>query len=367
MRKPAGKKIVFALNSYGLGHATRSLPLIQASARAGYTVYVIAYGRSLAFLRRELGAKVTKYFALPDYSFSKVFSQKGFSSRKFFLNSPLFIREVSVEHETFLRLDRKYHFDIVISDSRAGIYLPDRPSYLLSNQLKHSIRRMPFVAALFTERFMLKVAQNFTKIIVPDTKNNSISGRLTHNFRFFKPQDVEYIGILSMLRHKRVKQDIDYFISISGPEPQRTVFEAKIMSALPGLQGKKVVITLGEPEKAGFHKKQGTVDIYGLLSRRKQEEIMNRAKLVVTRSGYSTVMDLAELEKKALYIPTSGQPEQEYLASYHKKLKNNYAVRLKRLSLPRDLEIAKKYPGYKTRHKTADSIDRFLALIGGSR
>ena len=90
---------------------------------------------------------------------------------------------------------------------------------------------------------------------------------------------------------------------------------------------------------------------------------MNRAKLVVARSGYSTVMDLAELEKKALYIPTEGQPEQEYLAMYHKKSGNNYAVRLKKLNLVRDLAIAKKYPGYKTKHKTADSIRKFLDLI----
>lgn len=365
MRKPKGQKIVFALNSYGLGHATRSLSLIQAAAQAGYTVYVIAYGRSLAFLRRELGRKVTKYFALPDYSFSRAFSQRGFSSRRFFLNSPLFIYEVKIEHEALLRLDKRYHFDIVVSDSRFGIYLPNKPSYLLSNQLKHSMRRIPFLAALFTERFMRGVSKNFTKIIVPDTEKNSISGKLTHNFWFFKAQDIAYIGILSMLCYKKVKQDIEYFISISGPEPQRTAFEQKIMAALPVLQGKKVVITLGKPEKAGFYKKQGTIEIYGLLDRKQQENIMNRSGLTITRSGYSTMMDLAELEKKALYIPTSGQPEQEYLASFHKKLKNNYSVRLKKLKIPDNFELAKTYAGYKTKHKTADSVRKFLKLIGG--
>ncbi|MDR2431562.1 MAG: hypothetical protein LBD99_04855 [Candidatus Margulisbacteria bacterium] len=363
MRSRRGLKIVFALNSYGLGHATRSLPLIQAAVSAGYTVYVIAFGRSLAFLRRELGGGVTKYFELPDYSFSRVFSRKGFSSRKFFLISPLFIYEAQVEHKTFLRLNRQYRFDIVVSDSRFGIYLPDKPSYLLSNQLKHSIRKLPFFAALFTERYMHRVKKNFTKVIVPDTEQNPLSGKLTHNFWFFKPADIEYIGILSMLKHRKIRPDIDYFISISGPEPQRTVFEQKITASLDQLQGKKVVVTLGNPEKAGLREKRGALEIYGLLDRKKQEEIMNRARLVVTRSGYSTVMDLAELEKKALYIPTAGQPEQEYLARYHKKLGHNYAVRLKKLNLARDLAIAERYPGYKTSHKTADSVQKFLALL----
>ncbi|MDR1996776.1 MAG: hypothetical protein LBQ83_00375 [Candidatus Margulisbacteria bacterium] len=363
MRKSKGQKIVFALNSYGLGHATRSLPLIQAAIKAGYQTYVIAFGRSLAFLRQELGGAVFRYFELPDYSFSRVYSQKGFSSRKFFLNSPLFIREVRAEHAAFLKLQRRHQFDIVVSDSRFGIYLPDRPSYLLSNQLKHHIRKAPVFAALFTEHYMRGIKQNFTKIIVPDTAEHSISGKLTHNFWFFRKTDIEYIGILSMLRRQKVRQDLDYFISISGPEPQRTVLERKVLSALEQLQGKRVVVTLGTPEKAGFSEQRGTIEIYGMLDRQQQERIMNRAKLVATRSGYSTVMDLAELNKKALYIPTDGQPEQEYLARYHKRLGNNYAVRLKRLNLPRDLKLAQNYPGYKTRHKTADSVKKFLALL----
>ncbi|MDR2428339.1 MAG: phosphatidylglycerophosphatase A, partial [Candidatus Margulisbacteria bacterium] len=361
---PPAQKIVFAFNSYGLGHATRTLPLVQAAIAHGYKAYVIAYGRSLAFLRRELGQTVAKYFKLSDYSFNRVFRKKGFSARRFLLNSPLFVKEVLDEHKAFLRLHAKYKFDLVFSDSRMGIYLPDKPSYLLSNQLKQSTARATWFGEIFTENYMRHVKKHFTKFVVPDTEKNSISGLLTHNFWFLKKKDVEYIGILSMLKKRRTKRKLDYFISISGPEPQRTVFEEKILAALDALQGQKTVITLGAPEKADYHKKIGTVEIFGSLNRKQQEEMMNAAALVVTRSGYSTVMDLAELEKPALFIPTDGQPEQEYLARYHRLLGHNHVARLKKLDLRRDLELAKRYPGYRTKHKTADSVKNFLALIG---
>ncbi|MDR1452992.1 MAG: phosphatidylglycerophosphatase A [Candidatus Margulisbacteria bacterium] len=363
MRKNKGRKIVFAFNSYGLGHATRTMPLVRAAIDYGYQTYIIAYGRSLAFLRQELGQTVAGYFELPDYSFNRVFRKKGFSSRRFLLNSPLFVKEVLDEHKAFLRLQAKYKFDLVFSDSRMGIYLPDKPSYFLSNQLKQSTARATWFGEIFTENYMRRVKKHFTKFIVPDTEENSISGLLTHDFWFLKKKDVEYIGILSMLKKRRTKRKLDYFISISGPEPQRTVFEEKILASLDALQGRQTVITLGAPEKTGYHKKIGTVEIFGSLNRKQQEEMMNAAALVVTRSGYSTVMDLAELEKKALLIPTDGQPEQEYLARYHKLLGNNHVARLKKLDLRRDLELAKGYPGYKAEHKTADSVKKFLALL----
>jgi len=117
------------------------------------------------------------------------------------------------------------------------------------------------------------------------------------------------------------------------------------------------------PEKKDFYERRGTIEIYGLLSRVKQNEMMNRAKLVITRSGYSTVMDLAELKKKAILIPTDGQPEQEYLAAYHKKLGNNFSVKLKKLKLPEHLEKAKKYHGYKALHNTKKTIKNIVEMI----
>jgi uncharacterized protein (TIGR00661 family) len=356
-------KVLFAFNSYGLGHATRTLPIVKEVLRRKHKVFITTSGRSLDFLKKELGKKAM-YFELRDYSFSKVFSEKKFSAKKFFLLSRLFIKEIKIEHQELLKLHAQHKFDVVFADARMGMWIPGIPCYLMTNQIKVGDGGLlNNFAQWYSEKFNRNVRKNFTKVVVPDTKAKSISGELTHNLKKFKPQDIEYIGILSMLEKKKVNQDIDIFISISGPEPQRTVFENKVMEQLDTLQGKNVVITLGVPEKINYHKKIGTITIYGMLNRQKQAQTMNRAKLVVTRSGYSTVMDLAELGKKALYIPTSGQPEQEYLAKYHMEQKNNLMVRIENLNLAADCKKALTYKGYKPLHRTNESVRRCLKLI----
>ena len=90
---------------------------------------------------------------------------------------------------------------------------------------------------------------------------------------------------------------------------------------------------------------------------------MSRAKLVITRSGYTTLMDLAQIGQKALLIPTKGQPEQEYLAKYHLKQGNYYFSELDDLNIPKDLEIAERFLGYKTKKKTKDATKKFMDII----
>ena len=90
---------------------------------------------------------------------------------------------------------------------------------------------------------------------------------------------------------------------------------------------------------------------------------MNRARLIVSRSGYTTMMELAELGKRALLIPTPGQTEQEYLADLHYRAGHYYAVQQSKLELVRDVTRAQTYPGYQPAHRTAVSIERFMEIV----
>jgi UDP-N-acetylglucosamine:LPS N-acetylglucosamine transferase len=99
------------------------------------------------------------------------------------------------------------------------------------------------------------------------------------------------------------------------------------------------------------------------VSRRQQQELMNRSRLIVSRSGYTTMMELAELGKKALLIPTPGQTEQEYLADLHYRNGSFYQVQQSKLDLPRDIEIARDFPGYQPMHLTDVSIQRFMDIV----
>ena len=201
------------------------------------------------------------------------------------------------------------------------------------------------------------------KFLVPDDRDNPLSGDLSHNLRFFKDGKVEYLGILSSLRKLEVKEDIDYFISLSGPEPQRTILERKLLKQAPLLKG-KVVIALGKPEEYKEEIK-GNIRIISFLDRERQEEIMNRAKLVIARPGYTTLMELAFLGKKALLIPTPGQTEQIYLASYHRSKGNFYSVDQDELDLVRDVERAKQYKGISYEEAGESAVDKFMRTVFG--
>ncbi|MBT3465373.1 hypothetical protein HOD20_02540 [archaeon] len=356
-------KIIFAINSNGLGHATRCIPLISECIKKGMKVYIISNYRAMDFLKDEFKNTVEKYFILPDYSFSKkVFGKKKVSVEKFLMYLPMYLNEFRNEHKKFKKIQKKYTFDIIISDARPGIYDSEVPSYLINHHIKIPLQGFLKSSKYITEFAFFALKNKYKKILIPDFETNSLAGEYTHDFNYLNEEDYEYLGLISMINKKQnKKKDIDYFFSISGPEPQRTVFEKKIMTNIKKIQG-KIVITLGKPEKY-FKKKEGNVEIYSFLDKKKQSEMMSRAKLVITRSGYTTLMDLAQIGQKALLIPTKGQPEQEYLAKYHLKQGNYYFSELDDLNIPKDLEIAERFLGYKTKKKTKDATKKFMDII----
>jgi len=356
-------RIAFAVNSNGLGHATRCIPIINQLIKE-HDVYLISDFRALEYLKHEFKTRIKKYIKLPDYSFSNlIFTKRGFSLSRTYMLIPYYLKQLYNEHISFLKLHHNYKFNLIISDSRYGIYCKDIPSYLLLHHIKLPSRiKGTEIVSEFTNYVML---EKFNKLIIPDFKTDSISNELTHNFKLINIHKICYIGVLSMVKQQRVKQDIDYFFSISGPEPQRTQFEKKIFSNFKKLKKKNVVVALGKPEKR-FMQKTGNITIYSYLDQKQQSKILNRAKVVISRSGFSTLSDISQLGKKALLIPTKGQPEQEYLAKYHLNKGNYYSVKLNALNIPQDLEIAAKYPGYKVKYPTRITVRKFMDIINKS-
>ena len=154
------------------------------------------------------------------------------------------------------------------------------------------------------ERFNLFFFKRYAGVIVPDYKENNLSGDLSHNLRRIDEQMIHYVGVLSDFTKRPMKKDIDYLISISGPEPQRSILEEKLASHANELEG-NVVMTLGKAEKYSIKKKEH-LTTYSFVTKELREELLNKAKLVVSRSGYSTIMDVAVVGAKALFIPTPG-------------------------------------------------------------
>jgi len=352
-------KTLFAVCSWGLGHATRDIPLMRGILKAKHSLTIVGRGRSLELLKGELGDRC-QYVSMSDYS--SVYSKKDFSVAKFLGYFPFYIDEIIKEHIKIKKLVRKEKYERIISDSRFGVYDKKIPSYFIFHQLRFISPVRIKLFEMATERFNYSFfKENFSMFLVPDDKKNPLSGDLSHNLRYFKDDKVEYLGIISDLKKREVKQDIDYFISL--PEPQRTVLEKIILQQASSLKG-KVVIALGRPEDQR-NRTFNHLRIFGYLGRKKQEEIMNRAKLVITRSGYTTLMELVALNKKALLIPTPGQTEQVYLADYHRKKGNFYSVSQDELNLTRDVEIASQYRGLSHEVDTDKAVEIFMKNVFG--
>ncbi|MEA2004255.1 MAG: glycosyltransferase family protein [archaeon] len=354
-------KIAFGLCSWGLGHATRSLPLIRQLVKDGHDVDIICSGRPLEFLKINLSDSVN-YVAFPE---QPDLISSGQSRLLFNLvqKTPELLLSLLDERKRFKKYQLKNSPDIIVSDSRYGIDSSKVPSFFISHQLCLMSPYL-FKPMVFTELFN-KCFKNYRKLIVPDFEENDISGDLSHDLMFTEKKRVEYIGVLSDFRKTEVKKDIDCMISVSGPEDARAEFEKKVFEQLDSLGG-NVVVSLGKTGSSDpvVH---GNARIYDYMDKDTRENFMNRAKIVVSRSGYSTMMDLYVLQKKALYIPTPGQTEQEYLARYMKEKGVSHFVAQDNLDILQDLKVAKRYKGFTRKYDVKKSVDNFMDVIFESR
>ena len=352
-------KIIYGVCSWGLGHATRSLPVIRKLIDEGNELSIISNGRSLDLLKKELGEDI-EYYDIPDYPM--LLSE---NSRQFMAKSviywPTFIARMESGLQRLKKILAKKKIDKIISDARYDIYDRKIPSFFISHQIRimNPLRLKMFERG--SETFNLFFFKRFAGVIVPDFKEDNLSGELSHNLNRINENKLHYIGVLSDFKKKETKKDIDYLISISGPEPQRTMLEEKLISQIDDLKG-KIVITLGKTENLDKFKIKD-FETYSFLPKEKREDFLNRSKLVISRSGYSTILDLAVIGTKALMTPTPGQIEQEYLGEYHNKKNTFYSVNQSKINLKKDIEIAKKTTGVKRKCDVKKSVENIIDVV----
>jgi uncharacterized protein (TIGR00661 family) len=347
-------KILFGVFDWGIGHATRDIPLIDELLKSN-EVHILATGRALKLLRDYFADRCT-YYDVP--SVCSPYTRTRFFQLMFALYLPGMIWSLHRARKKSREIIAA-GFDKVISDCRYDVY--DRPdnSYLINHQVRF---KTPFGMERIFEKLLSRKMAKYKYIIVPDFEKQSLSGRLSHDLRYLDKDKIKYIGILSRLKKQDVAEDIDYFISISGPEPQRTVLHKKMIELSTQLDG-QVVIAGGIPESTTNHSHEN-VQFYSFLNAEQQQGMMNRAKFIIGRPGYTTVMEMAELgKKKALFLPTPGQTEQEYLAAYYRKQGYFHSVSQYGLKLKEAIEESKKFAGFTPLWKTEQSVREFMKLM----
>jgi hypothetical protein len=274
---------------------------------------------------------------------------------------PKFVGSLRYGWKTLCKILENRECDCIISDGRFEIYNKDIPSFFISHQIRimNPLRLKIFEdgSEIFNEFFFRKYAG----VLIPDYKENNLSGDLSHNLNKIPDEKLHYVGVLSDFNKKNVKKDIDYLISISGPEPPRSFFEEKIFSQIQNLDG-KIVVTLGKNEKRK-NIENLDAEIHTFLNKEEREDVLNRAKIVVSRSGYSTIMDLAVIGTKALMTPTPGQIEQEYLSEYHNEKRTFYSVKQDDLDLRRDVEIAEKMKGIQRKCDVDETVEKIVEIV----
>ena len=356
-------EIIYGVCSWGLGHATRSLPIIRKLIDENNNLKIISNGRSLELLKKELGENAS-YADIPDYPM--LLSE---NSRQFMAKSviywPLFIKKIESGLIKLSKILKEKKYDLIISDARYDMYSKKIPSFFISHQMRIMNPLRIKMIESGSELFNLFFFKRFAGVIVPDYKDNNLSGDLSHNLRRINEERIHYVGILSDFKKIKIKKDIDYLISISGPEPQRSFLEEKLVSQSHELDG-NIVVTLGKTEKDSKIKKE-KITTYSFLTKEKREELLNRAKIVISRSGYSTIMDLGVINAKALLIPTPGQIEQEYLAVYHNKKGTFYSVNQTIINLKRDVEIAKKMSGITMNCDIDKTVENVINVINSTK
>jgi hypothetical protein len=198
----------------------------------------------------------------------------------------------------------------------------------------------------------------FDRIIVPDNPPGplSLAGKLSRPDSGISRSRAFFSGILTSIPKKNVSEDLDYLVLISGPEPQRTRLEEILLPMARELDGNSVIL-LGSPQKKYEVTRSGNCSIRTYITNEEKADLMNRATFVICRSGYTTMMELAELKKKAgLFIPTPGQTEQEYLSWYYEKKGWFFSQDQYHLNLPGDISTAGKYTGFPEMPSTDENV-----------
>ena len=299
------KRILVAVLNWGLGHAARCIPIINALIAANYVPVIASDGQALALLKKEFPD--LNVIELPSYEISYSKKASNFKT-KILANSPKLIKAIRKENKQTKALVKTLKLRGIISDNRLGVYSKKVPSAFVSHQLNVLSGQTTWISSKMHQHFIKK----FDQCWVPDVANEpSLSCKLGHvessNIR------IKYMGILSRFKKNPSEIKYDLLALLSGPEPQRTLLEEMLLKILPSYPG-RVLVVRGVVEDEQITEQHQNLTIFNFMQKAALEEALNASKLVLSRSGYTTILDLAKLGKKAFFIPTPGQFEQEYLA-----------------------------------------------------
>ncbi len=349
------KHILLSPLNWGLGHATRCIPVINALLAKGVRVTLAAEEHPRALLEAEFPS--LDFVNLPGYNIT--YPSGGNMAVHMLKLMPKILNGIKKEHAAANALVKELGIDGIISDNRFGLHSDLVPTVFITHQV---MIKSPYGESLL-QKLSRRYINKFTQCWIPDVAGEAnLSGDLSHTYP--PPERSRFVGPLSRFTHEESDSKYDVIAVISGPEPQRTLFQHIVATEME-ISNVNGLLVLG---KAGMdqHYIQERLTYQSHLNASDLQAAIAASDIVIARSGYSTIMDLAAMGKKAILIPTPGQTEQEYLADYHMERGHFFSMEQDRFDLEEALEHSKSYKGLHLSAKDADlsdAVDAFLAQL----
>jgi glycosyl transferase family 28 len=332
---------------WGLGHATRCIPVVKELLANNCEVWLAGERLQESLLRSEF-PELT-FLPLQGYriEFSKL--KRGLLW-KVIQQLPKIISAIRTEHRWLKKMIGRHGFDAVISDNRFGLYHSKIPSVFITHQLQIKSKLGKWSEEIL-QRWNYRYINRFTECWIPDIAgSDNFSGELSHPL--IKPIiPLRWVGLLSRFEREAansftlpvVNEDGHHVLFIlSGPEPQRSILEDRIIDEVSHYPYTATIVR-GLPSSLSVIPSTPMIKFYNHLPALELSEEIGKASWIISRSGYSTVMDLMAMQKKSILIPTPGQTEQEYLARHLHKNRVAFAVNQKDFSLESSLEQANRF------------------------
>lgn len=335
----APKRILVTVLDWGLGHATRCIPLVKELLKRNCVVFIASSGRAHDLLKKEFFMSV-RIFEIDGYE--PEYPDGDGMVLKMGLQLSKFLRVIRKEQQQIEKIVERNQIDFVISDNRYGAFSTKVKSVFITHQLH--IQMPPFwkwMEKKVNEKNHEYISR-FAECWVP-APEDSLIPQLTKNESGL---NVKHIGYLSRFEKKKTEKKFDVCAICSGPEPQRTYFDDYVSAQLKKSRRQTIVVRGKTESMSKYFKKDQRFTISNFLTSEDLNEVIEQSEIVIARPGYTTVMDLAKLGKKAIFIPTPGQTEQNYLATELMKRRIAFSVRQEDFDLETALKESENYTGF---------------------
>jgi len=348
-------KILIVPLDWGLGHATRCIPLIHHLISLGCNVVLAGNERTNGLLWNEFPN--LDFRALKGYEVQ--YSPKKWQLPFVLLKQvPRILSIIHEEHQWLENLLENEHFDAVISDNRYGLYTNTIPCIFITHQTSIKVPHLRLLQNL-VNKVNQKWINRFSACWIPDDEIHRLSGELSS---IASIRNVQFLGVLSRFGNAPKKlnhRSYEVLVLLSGPEPQRSLLESSVIKQLKQTSIQALIVR-GIPAQTEYSSLSKTIDTVNHLNANQLEREIMSSNIIICRSGYTTLMDLVKLKKHAILIPTPGQTEQEYLAKKMQEKKWFLHVEQARFSIE---DVLKQYNSFDFKSMDELQMDQYIKVL----